>query len=555
MSDIEFDYDDDTESFDLESDEESINAPLSPGDSLLHQNHDDGPLQYKENGTYYRPWLLVDYAKRHVDRFHKLGESHLGCSDDDLLILLHHCNWRPDEVVNAFFEDKVKLYKDAGIPMGPHHTNFKVETDFFCNICCEHYIDPVKTYSLLCQHTFCISCWYQYAHDAVVRGSLIACMIPDCTLSIPHRDLDEMWDSQDKSELSFKIQKQLQDNPLIRSSARVIIDAQTKYKWCPATDCTNFTELLKYTKPNNNEEDDLEYALRQGMEKNKSIDLSRVPVVKCFSGHEFCFNCNYENHLPCPCWVVKNWVKKCEDDSETANWIEANTHSCPKCESLIEKNGGCNHMTCKKCRYEFCWICLHDWSEHNNQYYTCNRYKEESVDLESKKAKSRQSLNRYIHFYKRFTIHESSMKLDNKVLQQITDIAVNFLEVRRGNVNGNDMTTWSDVQFLPDTMKALQNGRKTLKWTYTFAFYLKDSNFQEIFELNQSYLNKTVEDLSELFEKIITASKALKGDASKFILENKSKIMDLAKLVSSRQKNLIEGTGDNLRQGLLSFDR
>lgn len=35
-------------------------------------------------------------------------------------------------------------------------------------------------------------------------------------------------------------------------------------------------------------------------------------------------------------------MKKCADDSETSNWISANTKECPKCHSTIEKNGGCN---------------------------------------------------------------------------------------------------------------------------------------------------------------------------------------------------------------------
>ena len=64
---------------------------------------------------------------------------------------------------------------------------------------------------------------------------------------------------------------------------------------------------------------------------------------------------------------MKKWDQKCKDDSETANWLNANTKDCiaypspcglvgslsssspctlagPKCHTAIEKNGGCNHM-------------------------------------------------------------------------------------------------------------------------------------------------------------------------------------------------------------------
>ncbi|OQR94946.1 hypothetical protein THRCLA_08059 [Thraustotheca clavata] len=30
---------------------------------------------------------------------------------------------------------------------------------------------------------------------------------------------------------------------------------------------------------------------------------------------------------------------------------------CPSCSSRIWKNDGCQHMTCTKCRHEWCWIC------------------------------------------------------------------------------------------------------------------------------------------------------------------------------------------------------
>lgn len=34
---------------------------------------------------------------------------------------------------------------------------------------------------------------------------------------------------------------------------------------------------------------------------------------------------------------------------------------CPKCRSIIEKNNGCDHMTCRKCKYEFYWSTLRSY--------------------------------------------------------------------------------------------------------------------------------------------------------------------------------------------------
>ena len=41
---------------------------------------------------------------------------------------------------------------------------------------------------------------------------------------------------------------------------------------------------------------------------------------------------------------MKDWFKKCEDDSETGNWLSVNTKDCPKCNTAIEKNGGCMYF-------------------------------------------------------------------------------------------------------------------------------------------------------------------------------------------------------------------
>ncbi len=124
---------------------------------------------------------------------------------------------------------------------------------------------------------------------------------------------------------------------------RTYVDDRENLKWCPSPNCI--------------------YAVECGVKRR---DLGRtVPSVACTCKHRFCFGCALADHQPAPCSLVKQWIKKCEDDSETANWISANTKECPKCSSTIEKNGGCNHMTCRKCKHEFCLECIVEYLKNN----------------------------------------------------------------------------------------------------------------------------------------------------------------------------------------------
>lgn len=125
-----------------------------------------------------------------------------------------------------------------------------------------------------------------------------------------------------------------------------------------------------------------------------SLNIYFRQTVRCECGYPFCFRCGEESHDPSSCSQVLQqiynipkffyphnanrdivkiniaskinnnlrqlsvWSEKCSNESETANWILANTKKCPKCHARIEKNQGCNHMNCKLCKYEFCWICM-----------------------------------------------------------------------------------------------------------------------------------------------------------------------------------------------------
>ena len=66
------------------------------------------------------------------------------------------------------------------------------------------------------------------------------------------------------------------------------------------------------------------------------------------------------------------------EEEESQAFIEKMKHQgtfihCPNqtCPALIEKNDGCNHMKCKKCKYDFCYVCLNAWSQHPHAYFSC----------------------------------------------------------------------------------------------------------------------------------------------------------------------------------------
>jgi len=497
MSDIDFDDDDDEFLYD-ESGEDFLDEDELDFTEIIQEKQEK--KKYEVDYKVYSIEEIEDFQNKEIEHVATI----IGCLKEHAATLLRHFKWNKERLIELYMDKTEEVTKEAGVIVDAQKLPKLVKIpDFSCDICCDSG-DDIESLALSCGHRFCRDCYSQYLTQKIkVEGECRNIQCPsDCNIIVDENTI-RLLVSEDtyRRYTSLLIRTYVDDNIFLR--------------WCPAPNC--------------------EYAVECRIHES---DLQKIiPTVKCKCGYSFCFGCGLSDHQPCICELVRKWLNKCRDDSETANWISVNTKECPKCKASIEKNGGCNHMTCKKCRNEFCWVCMGPWSEHGNQWYTCNRYEEKtSIDARDSKSKSRAKLERYLHYYNRYANHEQSAKLDTELYEKT--------ERKMERMQKSSELSWIEVQFLKEAVETVVQCRNTLMWTYSFAFYLQKDNQTTIFEDNQRDLEMAVEQLSELLEEEIKPNK---------IAELKQRVVDKSIYVKHRREILLEDTAQGLKDSRWTF--
>lgn len=411
---------------------------------------------------------LYPIMKERVDEVTEV----LGVPASAAAILLREHQWVKERLFETYYEDPERVQEKCGVrarcvrcPPAPSVSTVPRE----CRICTE---TRTNMLSAPCGHEFCTDCWGEFVRIAVADG-------PSCVrVTCPQSGCSEAVTEEEVRAASPRTSEKYRAYQL-----RSFVESNGAARWCPGPGCT-----------------------RVAVCADPSSLSGSAAVARCSDGGcgtEFCVRCGLEPHAPTTCKELSRWQEKCRNESETANWILANTKPCPKCSSRIEKNQGCNHMTCQRCKHEFCWICMRAWSEHGANtggYYKCNKFDADGADNDdgSDAARAKRELDRYLHYYKRYHAHSEAQKFAQK---QLADTEARMIVLQE---SASESTTWTDVEFLKTAVEQLIVCRRVLKYTYTFAYYLTDKSKQrqrETFEHHQEMLEKFTEKLSELSEK------------------------------------------------------
>lgn len=237
--------------------------------------------------------------------------------------------WTKEETAfndRQFVRQMKNEQKSSGIRMSLEERNYEVlgrkggykpRGGYNCTVCMSDY-EIKEILVLSCGHYWCISCMRHYFKAKIDDNQCmeIKCCDPSCKTVINYEEVrlclePEMFERYER----FVLEAGLKKDPDCR--------------WCPKPGCET------------------------AMFGDKSSPMMQCPSCD----YKFCFNCDTDEwHDGASCEDFQRWKKENgQADVKYEEWKKQNTKECPQCHTPIQKNGGCDHMTCANCRYEFYW--------------------------------------------------------------------------------------------------------------------------------------------------------------------------------------------------------
>ncbi|TVU23618.1 hypothetical protein EJB05_25994, partial [Eragrostis curvula] len=473
-----------------------------------------------------------DIRKRQAADVAKVAEV-LSIPPDFAVILLRHFKWAPGRVQEEWFSDERRVRAAVGLPEsadgGVGKTAMAVaDRRAVCGICFDGYSAGRKLSAGCAAHFYCRACWRGYLRAAVGDGArclALRCPEPGCSAAVVAGLVGEVADAADKARYAaFALRSYVEDN----GGGRAM-------RWCPAPGCTR--------------------AVAAGEEAEDQKSSEKALDVACECGHAFCFRCGEEAHRPVTCGTVRAWLAKNASDSETANWVLANTKYCPSCRKPIEKNQGCNHMSCR-CGHYFCWLCLDPLG--GSQHRGCDAYRQQHPKTMSvndrlawtttaaearRKREAKASLDRYLYHYERWASNLSSLHRARKDVAELEKSGLQKLAAAAG-------MPATELAFLTKAYEQVADGRRVLRWAHAYGYYLdpkREGAKRALFEELQAHANACLERLHACAE---LERKQVFGDGK----EEVGVVYEKVRAYREKLVNLTRVTGTFLENLVMAFE-
>ncbi|CAF0990366.1 unnamed protein product [Didymodactylos carnosus] len=467
--------------------------------------------------------------------------------------LLRNYEWSKELLLQSWIDDPIQCCEKCGVspPLSLLHERGLTSMNIVdletislaneCGICYSVFELGCERIVISCDHQFCKQCWQNYLTVKIQEGSVhnIFCPAYDCFSFVPNEIIEKcVTKEMARRYLQFDI--------------KAFVDSNPNFKWCPYPNCG-----LAVQSP-----------LDRIQQSSHMKEFSKS--VNCINGHYFCWDCLQEGHEPASCQNWKDWFDKLleikpeelkgtdEEEEIAANclWLVTNSKKCPNCSISIQKNEGCNHIKCVKCKHDFCWICLEVWKKHSSTtggYFQCNRYehvnkivaKERELITEAEQHHIRMvELNKFVHYYTRFKNHENSYRIEeplSKIAKEKCEIILSLTPSHSSpsvTITTTENDQESQTKFIEDAIKELLRARRVLRCSYVYGYYLENSGHKKmIFEFIQTEFEECTETLSQII-------------ARPYLRTPKARIIQIAKNVKRKRLEFLE----TIARGLIPPD-